>query len=634
MLLPRGLFRPLTMVAASVAACCILALAQKEPAASNPHAPDPHAATAAPNRLEEASRLTASVAGGPSLGDPSKVKRKNLIDEHLFGKLDRDKIPHAPLSSDEEFFRRVHLDLIGRIPNEELLEKFVASKDPGKRDKLIDSMIESVRATEESGTRNADPAYTGAAFGAKLTSFLCDLSRSVHQKIGLAAQVLYYQFLNDSIRSNRPFNDLVAELITAKGFSNFYNVPITYLARHHVQASNNFLIMHEDTADEMTVGLFRNFMGVDLNCISCHDGANHLEKVNVWLAAKKRQEFWQQAAFFGKSRLSRRLEIRNADEYSLLENADGYNLASGTIARIPRKGEGYVDPVFILTGEKPQPGRPLREELARMFTTHPQFARAIVNLFWTEMMGVGLVDPVYAFDLARLDPKNPAPGPLGIQPNQPELLEALAEDFRQNNHSLQHLYKTIAKSSAYQLSSKFPGEWKERYAPYYARKFVRRLTSEQIYDSIVSATGLYTNISIEGRRPVRYMTEISSSQDLAKPEFNDIRFFMDVFGQANRMSSDRSTAGSIVQTVLLLNGGFVRGQVEAKPESYLAKLLKDERIGNEQLIDNLFLRFLSRRPAADEKSAALSLFASETRQAAGENLQWALINKVDFIMNQ
>jgi hypothetical protein len=101
------------------------------------------------------------------------------------------------------------------------------------------------------------------------------------------------------------------------------------------------------------------------------------------------------------------------------------------------------------------------------------------------------------------------------------------------------------------------------------------------------------------------------------------------------MSSDRTTAGSIVQTVLLLNGGFIKNQVQAKPESYLGKLLASEtKLSDEQLVEKLFLRFLCRRPTSEEMSKAVGLLAADGHQAGGENLQWALMNKVDFIMNQ
>jgi hypothetical protein len=80
----------------------------------------------------------------------------------------------------------------------------------------------------------------------------------------------------------------------------------------------------------------------------------------------------------------------------------------------------------------------------------------------------------------------------------------------------------------------------------------------------------------------------------------------------------------------LLNGGFIKDQVQAKPESYLGKLLSSEtKWSDEQVVEKLFLRFLSRRPTPEEKSKAVDLLAADGRQAGGENLQWALINKVD-----
>jgi len=108
-----------------------------------------------------------------------------------------------------------------------------------------------------------------------------------------------------------------------------------------------------------------------------------------------------------------------------------------------------------------------------MITTHPQFRRALVNLLWGRLMTLAFVEPYDSFDLDRLDPDNPPPAPWTIQAIYPELLEALAENFETNNHSVQHIIRTIMKSSAYQLSSQFNGEWKDSYAPYYARKLIR-----------------------------------------------------------------------------------------------------------------------------------------------------------------
>src|SRR5438874_1183871 len=91
---------------------------------------------------------------------------------------------------------------------------------------------------------------------------------------------------------------------------------------------------------------------------------------------------------------------------------------------------------------------------------------SLTNWLW-------MTRPRDSFDLARIDPKNPPSKPWTIQPTYPELMEAMAEDFRANNFSMHHLMKTIMKSNAYQLSSKFPEKWSDKYTPYYARKFLR-----------------------------------------------------------------------------------------------------------------------------------------------------------------
>ena len=111
-----------------------------------------------------------------------------------------------------------------------------------------------------------------------------------------------------------------------------------------------------------------------------------------------------------------------------------------------------------MTGEKPRPGEDPRKALARILPSHIQFARAAVNLLWAKLMVVGLVEPTDGFDLMRLDSKNPPPKPWTLQPANPELLQALAEDFRANNYSVQRVIKTVMKSNAYQLSTSFPGD--------------------------------------------------------------------------------------------------------------------------------------------------------------------------------
>ena len=225
-----------------------------------------------------------------------------------------------------------------------------------------------------------------------------------------------------------------------------------------------------------------------------------------------------------------------------------------------------------------------------MLTSDPQFARATVNLLWAEMFGVGIVEPVFSFDLARLDPKNPPPAPWGLQPSHPELLEALAQYFRDNNYSIRSVVKLIAKSNAYQLSSQFPGEWKvELCAVLRAQvrapaesggslRFARR-RDESLLPTCRSAAPT-SKCATRRRRTHR----TSSSGNVNDPILKEIHFFLESFGQTNRQSSERSNDGAITQAVQLMNSPLVHRQIKAAEGSYVAGLLKQDIPDDEKIV--------------------------------------------------
>jgi hypothetical protein len=438
-----------------------------------------------------------------------------------------------------------------------------------------------------------------------------------------------------------PYDEIVRDMLSAKASSNWYVGPASYLVRWVVLGANCTETAPEDSADDMTVQVFRNFMGVNLQCVSCHDGANHLEKMNAWLTARKREEFWAQAAFFGDTRIQRRVELANTqDEYLIDDRGKGYKGDAESFIRIKRTGEGQIEPAFILSGEKPQPGKPRREELGRILTSHPQFARATVNNFWAELMGAGIVDPPTEFDLARLDPNSPPEGPWTIQPTHPELLEALTKDFMDNGYDLQRLVKTIVKSSTYQLSSNFPAGWKDSYGKYFARRFVRRMSAEQVHDAIVKASELTTKIQIpKTDTKVDYLVQTRGPYDVVGNRYVDrklreeLEFFLESFGHTNREFNEPTREGSIIQAVLMMNSSFVKSKAEAVPGSYLAGLLADRDLGDGELISNLFWRYLTRSPEEQEQQQAFALLSEQGRKKGAEDLQWLLMNKVEFIFN-
>ncbi|MBI2149579.1 MAG: DUF1553 domain-containing protein [Acidobacteria bacterium] len=578
-------------------------------AAQAPQLPKDHPSIDATNNRSAASDLTERLRPSEGGRESAPVPRRNFIDEFIFGKMEKDGVPHASLSSDEEFFRRIHIDLTGRIPRDDELRAFLSSSDPGKRDKLVDRLAAS------------------RPYEVKWTYFFNDIYRPAPGRIG--------QY--DNIHLDRPYNQMVYEMLTSNAISNWYVGPASYVARWVVTAVSCEDEVHEDTSDELAIHATKDFLGVDISCASCHDGARHLEKINLWLSQRKRDEIWKMAAFFGKTNVLRRTEVSTAqDEYSIDDNGPGYDPSARTVIRVDRRGKpGLLDPVYMFTGESPDSAKHPRPEFARMLTSDPQFARATVNLLWSEMFGAGIVEPVFSFDLARIDPKNPPPDPWTLQPSHPELLEALAQYFRENNYSLRSVLKLIAQSNAYQLSSQFPGEWKTSYAPYFARKFVRRLKAEEIYDSLVGATNLFTEVPIRGTDvKVRFAAEAYSPDEFIRgvndPVLREIHFFLESFGQTNRQSSERSNEGAITQAVLLMNSPFLHRQIEAKEGSYLAGLLK-EQLPDEEKIGRLFERFLVRRPTPAELAQARQVVTASPE--GWEDLQWLLVNKGEFVHN-
>jgi hypothetical protein len=589
------------------------------------------------DKAKEASRLTEAVATAlpASAASSGPMPRKNFIDELVFGRMERDKIPHAPLAGDEEFLRRAYLDLTGLLPAPEKIREFLADKDANKRDKLIDSLV----GTEEFADQWA--YHYGELLRTRLPSF--------------------HVWTKDWLKVDRPYNEVFADMVTpttknAIGFptANTFYDPIGYIATRcglWTDADDYKGLNRLDWIDEITSDIGRVFLGISMDCFSCHNGAGHADSFNMFLGSMKRTDFWQQAAFFGKMRNIGRSDGSARSFYfgsSLFDDlAPGYNTGNDGLyytpaeGRFPRDGKSY-EPKFLLTGEQPKPGEDPRKALARIVPTHIQFSRAAVNLVWAKLMVVGLVEPYDGFDLKRLDPKNPPPAPWTIQPNNPELLQALAEDFRDHNYSVHRVIKNIMKSNAYQLSTGFPGEWKDSYVPYYARRYARVLTGPEAVDLIAQATDVPYTLKQAGIDK-RYVKEVTNPLMLkgeggpggsAGPssENNQVFAFMQAYYQAERaMPPVDKNIASPVQAMMMMTSNVVTKRIAADGNTRLAKLLKSGK-SDDEIIEELFLASLTRRPNAEEIEVAKRVIAKD-RKAGAENVQWALLNSTEFLVN-
>jgi Protein of unknown function (DUF1549)/Protein of unknown function (DUF1553) len=591
----------------------------------------------------DASRLTQTVA--PVLPDTAAayaaVPRKNFVDEYIFGRIERDKIPHSPVAGDAEFLRRTYLDAIGLLPTADQVRAFLADPDPNKRDKLIDSLIGTEEFTDQWAYQYDELLRTRMA--------------------------PFHVWTKQWLKVDRPYNEVFYDLVTVSTKSmvgqpvatGFYDT-VGYIANRCVTwyDPDDYKHMNRlDFIDEITSDIGRVFLGLSMDCFSCHNGAGHADSFNMFLGSQKRTDFWQQAAFFGKVRdiggpgsngatASSNLGRGSLDDlapgYTTGDDGPFYTPAEG---RFPRDGRTY-QPAFILTGEKPKPGEDPRKALGRILPSHIQFARAAVNIVWQRLMVVGLVEPYDGFDLKRLDPKNPPPAPWTIQPANPELLEALAEDFRTHNYSIHRVIKTIMKSNAYQLSTAFPGQWKDAYIPYYARRFARVLTPPETVDVLTQATDVPYTLQQKGEAK-RYVKELTNPLNMSiKPgefaygaisagtssENPEVFSFMQAYYQAERaMPPVDKNVTSPVQAMMMMSSKVVTKRVSAEGQTRVAKLLKSGK-SDEEMIEDLFLSSVTRLPTPDEVTVAKRLIA-EDRKGGTETIQWSLLNCGEFLTN-
>ena len=559
----------------------------------------------------EAAELTDRLLGSEPGVEPGLVERRNFIDDHIFGKMERDGVPHARPASDIEFLRRSTLDLTGRIPARTEVRAFLADDDPDKRDRLVDRLLDSEEYVE------------------KWAYHFMDLFRA-NGKMG-RGQRLFHFWMKQNLRADRPYDQVAYDIISASAKSNHVVAASNVMAREHIQGApqpkdgDDLGMVHQlDTHDELAIHYAKIFMGLNLSCISCHDGQGHLEEVNAWLSTKSRSEFFQLAAFMGRSRYLMYFENGQpqSGEFLLDDGSPGYDTEGESMVRVARLG-GPDNPVFLLSGEEPKPGEEPREALGRILTAHPQFARGTVNRFWAKLMGFGIVEPFDEFDLLRQDPDN-LPEGWELQPSHAELLEELAQSFRESDYSIKELMRTITRSSAYRLSARFQGEWKDSYARYFARKFVRRLSAEELHDAIALATDRPGDFKF-GDSKVGMTLKLTGP-----PGGRDVRTFLRTFGQSDRNTPPREIPGSLLHPLALMQSPVVTDRVIAKEDSRLKSLL--DSYDNDRVVEEMFLGTLSRPPSSEEKTVALVALNTD-RVAGAENLQWALINSVEFFFN-
>ena len=587
--------------------------------------------TARTQRLSSLRRFASS----PRTIDAGTMPRRNFVDTAIFDRMQSAGIASAPLTTDEEFIRRVTLDLTGRIPSVDQLQTFLSNNDPAKRDALVDSLIGS-------------PEFID-----KWTMFLGDLykntstsSNIVRYPQGAAA---FYLFIKDAVSRNMPYDVLSRAILTAAGDS-FLKGEVNWILGGNVPMGPI-----QDTYDGLAVNTASTFLGINtVDCLLCHDGAHHLDQVNLWGMNQTRANMWGLSAFFTQISLSRQNLNGVGIKTILTDNpSNQYNLNTTTGNRTARQsinGTSVVMPNNPFEVNDPNDpsvagvasGETRRQAIARQVTTEFQFSRAIVNYVWEKFMVQAFVTPSNSFDLARLDPGSTLPDGWALQPTNADLLNSLALWFQGNGYDLRALMSLIVKSNAYQLSSSYPGDWKTDYVPYYARKYVRRLDAEEVHDAIQQATGIKTIYAVAN--VPSFMWAMQSPEPFqntaARTPNPDAAQLLLAFGQGDRDLNPRRNDGSVIEALNLMNNNFVINRIHVQtggqstfPYNGTLAVLTSSTSDPGAIIQGVFQATLSRNPSPDEMATYLPILNLEGIQQGTEDLQWVLLNKLDFLFN-
>lgn len=481
------------------------------------------------------------------------------------------QVEPAPPADDEELLRRVFLDLCGRTPSVHEIRSYLADKSPDRYARLVDRLL-----------HHRDHASHLATVW---RTFLIPEGVDLTAFGGVDA---FDRWLAERFGKNESYDSVVRSLLLAEGRLSRSGPLLFYSAA-------------KLDPDLLAARSARVFLGMRLECAQCH---NH--PFEPWT----QEDFWSFAAFFAQisrpqgdlKAVSTVMQVRDVDHGEV---------------KLP-KTESIIAPKFLNEdlehqSHKDKPAAETlsrREQLARWLTAaeNPYFTRATANRVWAIMFGKGIVDPVDDFGIRH-------------QPKSQPLLDLLAGHFASTKFDLRELFRTIALSRAYRLSSGAASADPNR-SEWFAQMNVKTLSAEQVYDCMAVATMLDT---VATDNPAFNLARAGN------PE-------RDQFLQQFRTPTGRSTEylGGIPQALTLMNGTLI-DNATGLAKSGLLKSLDAPFFTNRQRVEVLYLAVLSRHPRPAEWQF-LEAYVNDTTSPdqLRENLSdilWALLNSAEFTMN-
>lgn len=523
-------------------------------------------------RFEGQAEVTTVVSPYAESVDLAGWADNNFIDTLAAKKFRELGIPPSPLCDDATFLRRAFFDAIGTLPAVEEAKAFLDSPDPDKRRKLVDRLLGLTGDPAQDIFNNQYAAYWSLKWA--------DLIRSNSAAIGEQGMWALHNWINESLRVNKPFDGFVRELITAKG-SAYRNGPANFY-----RVANN----PQDRAEATS----QLFLGVRLTCAKCHH--HPFEKYS-------QDDYYGFAAFFA------RVGVKGSQEFGLFGAEQIVVVSSGGEVGHPRTGQ--VMKPTPLEGQPAAETPDRRQSLAQWLTSpdNPFFARNVANRYVAYLLGRGLVEPID--DMRATNPASNA-----------ELLDALASELAKGGFNLKHLLRTIMNSRLYQLDSQ-PLATNLADSRFYSHYRVKRIGAEPLLDAIDAAAGTKTkfkNVPL-GTRAI----------ELPDGEYPD--YFLKTFGKPRRASvceCERTGDANLAQALHTLNGDLLANKL-VDANGRLAKLLAANRPFEENVAD-LYLATWSRRPTPDELATWKAfLDQSPDGKTYYEDLLWTLINSKQFL---
>ena len=477
-------------------------------------------------------------------------------------------IEPAAEADDAEFVRRVYLDFAGKIPPVSEVRTYLESVNSTKRAELIDSLLQQGAYARHFANRWSEVLLAGANDNAETRALAPRLETWL--RLRLAANV--------------GLDQIAAELLTPRAEDT---------AARRVQAADAvpdpsaFFQAADRKPEQLAANTSRVFLGLQVQCAQCHDHPQ-----SHWT----RREFWSFAALFtdyGDGPPGGGLSATNPAEFAGL--------------KIPET-ETYAPTVF-LDGSVPDAtaARSRRVALVRWLTgpDNRWFSLALANRIWEHLLGRGLIDPTD--DLEAAGPND-----------HPELLARVAEQFRAHDYDLQYLLRAISATRLYGFSSRRDPE-RPTARHQFARMPLRKMTAEQLFDSLVQATGL---------------REAAASR-AAVSDIDSIRGgFREKFSDPSIARTEAET--SILQALSLMNGKLVMDGTALAQGETLAAVVDAPFLDTGGKIDTLFLATLSRRPAEAESRQFREYVersaAQKVPNAALADVFWALLNSAEFML--